>query len=76
MRCAGCDKELEVGDKYIEDTPSGFMETDISGHDDLMVTLLGGSGGKIFFCEDCTEPGGDYMFSTYYGDEEDNNADN
>lgn len=69
MRCAGCNRELEVGDLYIQDTPSGFMG-ESSEHDDLIAEILGGVGGKVFFCEDCCGPGGDYFFDTVYGDED------
>lgn len=75
MICGDCGRQLEVGDQYIEDTASGFAKlpadplidgliADIFGGD---ATLSGGAGGKIIFCEDCTEPGGDYRFNTYYG---------
>ena len=70
LRCAGCNRELEVGDRYIEDTPSGFMKAGDSGMDDLLASILGGSGGKIAYCEDCTQDGGDYLWETYYGDED------
>lgn len=71
MKCAGCNKEIEIGDHYIEDTPSGFLEeNDNVGVDEFIVILMGGTAGKIYFCEDCTEPGGDYLFETYYGDED------
>ena len=70
MNCAGCDKELEVGDRYIEDTASGFMGQEGSSDvDEIISELLGGVGGRVFFCEDCTEPGGDYLFETFYGEE-------
>jgi hypothetical protein len=76
MNCAGCRREIEVGDRYIVDSPSGFMASmgsadRDSGLDGLVADLLGGSGGKVFYCTDCTEPGGDYMFETCYGDEDD-----
>lgn len=71
MRCFGCNRELEVGDQYIEDTASGFIgEGADASVDDLMADLFGGSGGKVVFCEDCTAPGGEYLFETVYGDEE------
>ena len=70
MRCSGCRRELEVGDQYIEDTTSGFMGREADGMDDLMAEILGGTGGKIVYCEDCTQDGGDYFFSTVYGDED------
>lgn len=71
MKCSGCRRELEVGDQYIEDTASGFMGHEADGLDDVMAQLLGGTGGKIIYCKDCTQEGGDYMFSTVYGDEAD-----
>lgn len=40
-----------------------------SALDDIIAPLLGGAGTKIVYCEDCTEPGGDYLFETFYGDE-------
>lgn len=72
MRCAGCNRELDVGDLYIEDTSSGFTKSASDpAIDGLIADILGGSGGKVSFCEDCTEPGGDYLFETVYGDEDD-----
>lgn len=79
MICADCKRELEIGDQYIEDTASGYVGAeadptidgliaDIFGGDD---TLSGGAGGKVIFCEECTVPGGDYRFITYYGDDDD-----
>ena len=77
MKCCGCNRTLEVGDLYIEDTASGFMgkenpdESDTDA-DNLVAELLGGVGGKVFFCEDCTdtESDGRYRFETVYGDED------
>jgi hypothetical protein len=69
IKCAGCNRDLEVGDRYIEDTPSGFMGED-SGHDELIAEILGGKDGKIYYCDNCTIPGGEYMFETYYGDDD------
>lgn len=72
MKCFGCRRELDIGDQYIEDTASGFIGQETSSEVDGMIAdLFGGSGGKVVFCEDCTQEGGDYMFSTVYGDEED-----
>jgi len=71
IRCAGCDGEIEVGDRFIFDTPAGFLKQDASpAVDDIIARLFGASDGKVRFCEDCTEPGGDYLFETNYGDEE------
>jgi hypothetical protein len=72
MRCGDCKRELEVGDLYIKDTASGFIKQDTTPEiDGLIAEIFGGSGGKIVFCEDCTQEGGDYLFETVYGDEED-----
>jgi hypothetical protein len=76
-RCAGCGRELEIGDQYIEGTASDYLghEGD-PGIGGLLADIVGGSreldgrsGGKIIYCEPCTVPGGDFRFSTYYGDE-------
>lgn len=73
MNCAGCNKEIGVGDKYIEDTASGFMGEEADpGVDEIISEILGGVGGRVFYCEDCTAPGGDYLFETFYGEEEEN----
>lgn len=69
MKCAGCNKKLEIGDLYIVDTPSGFMKKESNEDtDDLITMILGGSDGKIYYCKDCTEPGGNYLFETVYDD--------
>jgi hypothetical protein len=78
MICSGCRRELEPGDHYIMDTASGFtghepdpvidgLIADMLGGDD---TLSGKAEGKVIFCIDCTVPGGDYLFETYYGEED------
>jgi hypothetical protein len=74
VKCFGCQRTLEVGDQYIEDTASGFTSrepdaTD-SAADSIMADLFGGRGGKVLFCADCTEPGGKYQFQTVHGDED------
>lgn len=71
MICAGCNRELEVGDRYIEDTTSGFLKMESTPEiDEIIASIFPGSGGsKIVVCEDCTAPGGDYMFEMVYGDE-------
>lgn len=73
MKCAGCDRELDVGDRYIKDSASGFMASfgnpGTTEFDGLISEVLGGKDGEIVYCEDCTEQGGDYMFETVYGDE-------
>jgi len=68
MICAGCNRKLEVGDLYIEDSVSGFLKTEENPIvDDIVASIFPGSGGnKIVMCEDCTQPGGDYMFETVY----------
>lgn len=72
MICAGCQRTLEVGDQFIEATAGEFMGQEVdAGMDGLMAELLGGTkSGKIIYCEDCTQSGGDFMFSTFYGDED------
>lgn len=70
MRCVGCNRELDVGDRYIEDTSSGFARRQPDPVvDGLLADIFGGRDGKVVFCEDCTQDGGDYMFETVYGDE-------
>ena len=75
MRCGGCGRELEVGDRYIKDKASGFMKREAGETDpeiDALVgeILSGTTSGEVIFCEDCTEDGGDYLFDTVYGDED------
>lgn len=63
-RCAGCNREFEVGDRYIVDTSSGFTKSEANPEiDGLIAGIFGGSDDKVRLCEDCTEPGGDYLFS-------------
>jgi hypothetical protein len=70
MNCAGCRRELEVGDHYIKDSASGFTGADPNPTiDGLIAEIMGGAEGEVVFCEDCTEEGGDYLFDTFYGDE-------
>jgi hypothetical protein len=72
MRCFDCKREIEVGDRYIEDTASGFIGQETTPEvDGLIADIFGGAGGKVVFCEDCTQVGGDYMFETNYGEEVD-----
>jgi hypothetical protein len=72
MKCFGCQHELEVGDRYIEDTASGFIGQEANdGIDGLIADLFGGHGGKVIFCAECTQAGGDYKFETVWGDEDD-----
>lgn len=59
--CAGCQRKLVAGDRYIEDTPAGFMGKEPDEAADLMADLLGGRDGKIVYCEDCTQDGGRYV---------------
>ena len=71
MKCFGCNKTLEVGDRYIEDTASGFMKKDAAPEiDGLIADLFGGHGDKVVFCSDCTTTGGDYLPETYWGEED------
>jgi len=72
VKCAGCDRELEAGDRYIEDTAGGFFGVGTHPEvDTVMGELLSGRvDGRMVFCEDCTTPGGTYEFKSYDGDEE------
>jgi hypothetical protein len=71
MKCFGCQRKLDFGDRYIEDTASGFIGSEDGSVDGLLADIFGGTGGKLVFCDDCTVDGGDYMFETVYGDEDD-----
>lgn len=71
MRCGGCNRELEVGDRFIKATPAEFMGRKPSSVDGLVAEMLGGVGGQMAYCEDCTQEGGDFMLETFYGDEDD-----
>jgi hypothetical protein len=72
VRCAGCSRELEVGDQYIEGTAGEFLGQDVDeGVESLLASVLGsGRGDKIVYCEDCTQKGGDFLLNTVYGDED------
>lgn len=67
LKCGGCGKKLEVGDQYIEGTAAEYMGKDVDPFvGDLLADLLGGNaaldgstGGKIIYCEDCTQTGGE-----------------
>jgi hypothetical protein len=71
MKCSDCNRELEVGDRYIEDSASAFLGRDADPEiDGLIADILGGTGGKVVYCEDCTQEGGHWKLNTVYGDEE------
>jgi hypothetical protein len=71
MRCFDCQREIEVGDRYIEDTTSGFTNRDAAPEvDGLMADIFGGHDGKIVLCTDCTVEGGNYLSETYWGEGE------
>jgi hypothetical protein len=54
--CVTCGHEFKPGDRYIEDTSSGFVGADADPSvDDLMADLFGGQDGKVLMCEGCTE---------------------
>lgn len=77
IRCAGCRRELEVGDQYIKFTASEFFEREgmgtREGIDGLFAEILGSNhGDNLVYCEDCTQSGDDgWMLDTVYGDEHD-----
>jgi len=69
MNCNGCYREIEVGERFIVDSVSGFLKTEADETVDGIVSeILGSDDGQIRYCEDCTEPGGDYLWETNYGD--------
>ncbi len=77
MICGGCQRELVAGDRYIEDTPSGYIGKDTDPNiDALLVDLmthndrLDGTSDHLIFCEGCTDKTreGRYHFQTYGGD--------
>jgi hypothetical protein len=76
--CAGCKRELDVGDQYIEGTASEMIGRDVGPEAEALIAdIMGGNasldgsmGGEIVYCEDCTVRGGNFRFNTYYGDEE------
>ena len=76
MKCAGCHRELEVGDRYIKFTMSEWSEREgikvMPGLDDLFADILGsGHGDYIVHCEDCTEKTDDGWRQDFvYGDED------
>jgi hypothetical protein len=73
MKCFSCNNEIEVGDRYIEDTASGFLRTEQSPEVDAVIAELfsGRMDGKVVFCDECTTEGGDYNPQVYYGDDDD-----
>lgn len=74
MNCAGCHRELDVGDHYIQFTGSEWAEREgkpLEGLDDIFAEIMGSNhGDKIVFCEDCTHTTDDgWKLDTVYGDE-------
>jgi hypothetical protein len=70
MKCFGCQNEIEIGGRYIEDTASGFIDKDATPEiDGIIADIFGGKDGKVVLCDDCTVPGDKYMMETFYGDE-------
>ena len=75
--CAGCQHQLEPGDRYIVDTASGFCGAEPNPLvDDLIAdifardsTLSGGGNGQVIFCEACTDKTreGGWHLQTYTG---------
>lgn len=72
--CAGCRAEIEVGDRFIKDTPAAFMGKGDDGLNGLMADIMGGVGTEIVYCEDCTQEGDGWKLETYYGPEETSDA--
>lgn len=71
MKCAGCGYVLRVGDPFLEATASEIIGGS-SELDGLLADVLGsGNGEKLVYCEDCTEEGGRFRMSTYYGEDAD-----
>lgn len=73
--CGGCQRKLKPGDRYIEDTPGGYIGKDRDPEiNALLVDLmthndrLDGTSDRLIFCEDCTETGGRYQWQTFGGD--------
>jgi hypothetical protein len=72
--CGGCQREVKPGDRYIEDTPHGYIGGKSLGADldallvDLMThnDKLDGTSNRLIFCEACTEtrPDGGYKLQT------------
>ena len=79
MRCAGCKRELEIGDQYIKGAAGDYVGQEVDPMvGGLLADILSGNGaldgstgGTIIYCEDCTTTGGDFLLNTYYGDEAD-----
>lgn len=70
MNCSGCQREIEVGDRFIKDTATGFIGKDADPLiDSLIADIFGGTDGEVVYCEDCTQDGGSYMWETNYGDQ-------
>lgn len=76
MNCAGCRRELDVGDQYIQFQASEWAEREglepLEGLDDVFAVVMGSShGDKVVLCEDCTQKSDDgWLLDTVYGDEE------
>jgi hypothetical protein len=75
VNCAGCRREMEVGDQYIHFAASEFFERDgvkaDPALDGLMAEIMGGTGDQLVYCEDCTQKRDDgWLLDTVYGDED------
>ena len=76
MICTECKKELEIGDKYIKCLPHEVANMEINPEiDNLILDLFGGHEGHLIYCEDCTILGGQFLFDTIYGDEDEADED-
>lgn len=70
MKCAGCSRELQVGEPVLVGTAGAFLGRPTEeSTDELMALIFGAKDGKLRFCEECTEPGGEFRFETYWGED-------
>jgi hypothetical protein len=75
MKCAGCHREMDVGDQFIQFTASEWAEREglepLPELDDVMALCMGSTNGaKLAYCEGCTQKADDgWLLDTVYGDE-------
>lgn len=76
MNCAGCKRELQVGDRFIRFTASEWAvhsgQKPLDGLDDIFASVFGSNDGdNLVYCEGCTVHTDDgWRSETYYGDDE------